>query len=117
MALDVYWDSDFKVRTLQPVFVDGGGQISPIAMAATIELEVPTTPKSSNFLEITADGTEGFEIHISLDGLTYELGHFRGRVTSGVATAIPLQNVEKVKFVQLPGGSATLFYFQFLVNS
>ena len=48
MATQVFWDANFKVKALEPVFVDKGGLTSPINFpsATPVNIELPDGTKS-----------------------------------------------------------------------
>lgn len=106
MAVSVYWDSNFKARSLTPAFVDALGVPSPIVISTSVELEVPT---SALVLQLRCLLNLNFQLEISLDGSTYETGSFSSQLTGAIPMELPLQGVKKVRIT----GSGTV-EFNFL---
>ena len=113
MALNIYWDQDFNVKTLKPTFTDGGGSISPRTLSgATEEFQTPT---NAVYFEFTQNGIGSLQISVSYDGVAYENGYLEINPAPYEVVRIPLQGVSKVKLTTGITGT-TQFSFQFLLT-
>jgi hypothetical protein len=102
MPLDIYWDSDFKVRSVIPQFIDAVGLSSPLNFAAgpyILEMETTTVLVSlwSEFGQ-----TLNLDIEISYDGIVFETETVNVTLVHETKFELPVQGVKKIR-ISTPG--------------
>lgn len=97
MAVQLFWDANFKVKTLTPVLADALGLASPAAQSAgspnSLELTLPQGTVIT--MLYFSDTTHAALIDLSLDGSTYEAGAIPSAAQAVIE--IPCTGVLKIK--------------------
>lgn len=122
MALNIFWDANFRVRTLIPVLEDKQATTtSPVNIidGNAVILEVPDNAIAMNFKMKEATNTSEFMLRIAKSGTlgaeVWDNGVFGFcSFTDGVVT-IPLESVKFVEFYNLAGANKEIS-FMFLVS-
>ena len=67
MAVQVFWDANFTVKSLEPKFEDGAGLPSPIAMAPStpVSIQLPENTKSVQISRDPDSGNNKLKVEVS----------------------------------------------------
>jgi len=115
MPLEVYWDSNFKLKTLTPVYKDASAsKVSPEALVAAVSEDIGVYPGGIVF-QAQPDSTTNLLVELSLDGgLTFATGAFNYICQAGQIIEIPLQGVAVIR---ITSSANTNLSFTFLCQS
>ena len=116
MALTIYWDSDFKTRSLTPAFIDKAGTPSPftLSVAGPHEFEMEDTTVGFKFWYKEAGGNVTLDVEVSYDGVTYVSEKISVVVNHTTPFELPTQGIKKVRLTAMGVYVVSDLYFTLL---